>query len=296
MHSMNLKNISKAIIPVAGLGTRMLPITKEVPKELLPIFDKPLIQHVVEEAVSVGISEIIFVKREGKNLVKDYFSKNTELEKSLKRKKKDEIIKRFPNHFLKKIKFSYINQKKPLGLGDAILTAKDFIQNESFAVFLPDELLISKNLKLDFERMIDNHLLNGKSQILVEKISRNLVSQYGIVKLQNNKLTLKEPADIVDIIEKPSFKEAPSKNRVVGRYILSAKIFENLLNTKPGKNNEIQLTDAIKDCLNKNKLSFQATLSNSEIYDCGSLKGFVGANIALSLKDRKIKKYIKEIF
>ena len=114
---MNLKNISKAIIPVAGLGTRMLPLTKEVPKELLPIFDKPLIQHVVEEAVSVGISEIIFVKREGKNLVKDYFSKNTELEKSLKRNKKDEVIKRFPNHFLKKIKFSYINQKKTSWIG-----------------------------------------------------------------------------------------------------------------------------------------------------------------------------------
>tara|TARA_B100001093_G_scaffold503230_1_gene557332 strand:+ start:339 stop:1223 length:885 start_codon:yes stop_codon:yes gene_type:complete len=292
---MRFHRITKAIIPVAGLGTRMLPATKEIPKELLPILDKPLIQHVVEEAVSAGISEIIFVTRKGKNEIKRHFLKNVDLEDFLIKYKKKEILKKFPNNFLKKIKYFSVYQKEPLGLGDAILTAKKFIKEESFAVFLPDEFLMPKNLKKDFQRMIERYQSSGKSQILVEEIPKKLVSQYGIVKLSQGKLTPNKSLDISDIEEKPNPSESPSRNRVVGRYILPVKIFEYIKTTKPGKSNEIQLTDAIKKFLKENNNSFQATLSNSDIFDCGSIKGFVGANIALGSKDKKIKNYLKEI-
>lgn len=292
---MRFHKITKAVIPVAGLGTRMLPVTKEIPKELLPVLDKPVIQHVVEEAVSAGISEIIFVTRKGKNGIKRHFLKNEELENFLIKDKKTEILKKFPNNSLKKIKYFFVYQKEPLGLGDAILTAKKFIKNESFAVFLPDEFLMPKNSKKDFQRMIERYQSSGKSQILVEEIPKKLVSQYGIVKLFQGKLTFNKSLDISDIVEKPNQTESPSRNRVVGRYILPVEIFEHIKTIKPDKGNEIQLTDAIKKFLNENNHSFQATLSDSDIFDCGSPKGFVGANIALGSKDKKIKNYIKEI-
>ncbi len=287
--------ISKAIIPVAGLGTRMLPATKEIPKELLPILDKPLIQHVVDEVVSSGINEIIFITRKNKTEVYKHFLKNSELENFLINKKKKNLLKKFPNNALKNTKFFYVNQDKPKGLGHAILAAEKFIKNESFAVFLPDEFLITKYLETDFKRMIKNFLSSGKSQILVEKVPKKLVSQYGIVDLAKNSLSIKNNVDILDIEEKPQINKAPSRNRVVGRYILPVEIFDYLKITKPGIANEIQLTDAIKKFLKNNKNSFQATLSNSDIFDCGSLKGFVGANIALGLQNKELKKYIKEI-
>ena len=287
--------ISKAIIPVAGLGTRMLPATKEIPKELLPILDKPLIQHVVDEAVSSGINEIIFITRKNKTEVYKHFLKNSELENFLINKKKKNLLKKFPNNALKNTKFFYVNQDKPKGLGHAILAAEKFIKNESFAVFLPDEFLITKYLGTDFKRMIKNFLSSGKSQILVEKVPKKLVSQYGIVDLAKNSLSIKNNVDILDIEEKPQINKAPSRNRVVGRYILPVEIFDYLKITKPGIANEIQLTDAIKKFLKNNKNSFQATLSNSDIFDCGSLRGFVGANIALGLQNKELKKYIKEI-
>ena len=292
---MSSMKISKAIIPVAGLGTRMLPATKEIPKELLPILDKPLIQHVVDEVVSSGINEIIFITRMNKSEVFKHFIKNSELENFLINKKKKNLLKKFPNNALKNTKFFYVNQDKPKGLGHAILAAEKFIKNESFAVFLPDEFLITRYLETDFKRMIKNFLSSGKSQILVEKVPKKLVSQYGIVDLAQNSLSIKNNVDILDIEEKPQINKAPSRNRVVGRYILPVEIFDYLKITKPGIANEIQLTDAIRKFLKNNKNSFQATLSNSDIFDCGSLKGFVGANIALGLQNKELKKYIKEI-
>ena len=292
---MSSMKISKAIIPVAGLGTRMLPATKEIPKELLPILDKPLIQHVVDEVVSSGINEIIFITRKNKSEVFKHFIKNSELENFLINKKKKNLLKKFPNNALKNTKFFYVNQDKPKGLGHAILAAEKFIKNESFAVFLPDEFLITRYLETDFKRMIKNFLSSGKSQILVEKVPKKLVSQYGIVDLAQNSLSIKNNVDILDIEEKPQINKAPSRNRVVGRYILPVEIFDYLKITKPGIANEIQLTDAIRKFLKNNKNSFQATLSNSDIFDCGSLKGFVGANIALGLQNKELKKYIKEI-
>lgn len=288
------RKISKAVIPVAGLGTRMLPVTKELPKELLPILSKPLIQHIVEEAIEAGISEIIFITRNGKEAVKNHFDNNYELESYLNEKGKKDILKKLPNYIFKKIHFFSVLQKKPLGLGHAILTAEHIIQNESFAVLLPDEFLISKNKNSDLKRMLSNFKTFNQNQILVEKVPKKNISQYGVVKVRANKLTINNPQNIIDIVEKPLLKDAFSNKRVVGRYIFSSSIFKYLKKTKPGKDNEIQLTDSIKEKIIKEKNSFQATLSNSEIYDCGSLKGFVGANIALGLKDKALKKHIME--
>lgn len=288
------RKISKAVIPVAGLGTRMLPVTKELPKELLPILSKPLIQHIVEEAIEAGISEIIFITRNGKEAIKNHFDNNYELESYLNEKGKKDVLKKLPNYIFKKIHFFSVLQKKPLGLGHAILTAEHIIQNESFAVLLPDEFLISKNKNSDLKRMLSNYKTFNQNQILVEKVPKKNTSQYGVVKLRANKLTINNPQNIIDIVEKPLLKDALSNKRVVGRYIFSSSIFKYLKKTKPGKDNEIQLTDSIKEKIIKEKNSFQATLSNSEIYDCGSLKGFVGANIALGLKDKALKKHIME--
>jgi len=289
------RKISKAVIPVAGLGTRMLPVTKELPKEMLPVLSKPLIQHIVEEAIEAGISEIIFITRNGKEAIKNHFDNNYELDSYLNKKGKKDILKKLPNYIFKKIHFFSVLQKKPLGLGHAILTAEHIIQNESFAVLLPDEFLISKNKNSDLKRMLSNYNNFNQNQILVEKVPKKNISQYGVIKLRANKLTINNPQNIIDIVEKPLLKDAPSNKRVVGRYIFSSSIFKYLKKTKPGKDNEIQLTDSIKEKIKKEKNSFQATLSNSEIYDCGSLKGFVGANIASGLRDQELKKYITEI-
>lgn len=291
---MDRKKITKAIVPVAGLGTRMLPATKEVPKELLLILNKPLIQHIVEEIADAGISDIIFVTRRGKASIQNYFSKNHELEEFLLSKKKNEILKNFPNNLHKKINFFTVFQENPLGLGHAILTTQKLIKDEPFAIFLPDEFLIPRSSKPDFKEMIKNYSLFGKYQILVEKVPKKLISQYGVIKLKKKNPTTKKPADILDIVEKPS-RNIPSDYRVVGRYIMPANIFKYIKKTKPGKDKEVQLTDAIKIFLQENKEFFQATLSNSDIYDCGSFKGLLGANIALGLKNKEFENYIKDM-
>ena len=287
--------ISKAVIPVAGLGTRMLPATKEVPKELMPILDKPLIQHVVNEAASSGIKEIIFVTRPGKKSVTKYFSINQELESYLIKKKKSTIKRKLPNKIFKNIQFFSVVQKEPLGLGHAILSSQKIIKDEPFVVLLPDELLISKTKMLDLKLMINNFKNFKKYQILVEKVSKKLISNYGVVDLKKSDLTFTRPSLIKDIIEKPKANLAPSNKRVIGRYLLPGSIFKYLKKVKPGKDNEIQLTDAIKKMIFEEDNCFQATLSNSIVYDCGSVKGFIGANIAMAMKGKSLKKYLKEI-
>ena len=170
-----MRKITKAVIPVAGLGTRMLPATKEIPKELLPILDKPIIQYIVEEAVNAGISEIIFVTNASKETIKNHFKQNLTLEKYLKEKKKKDTLSKFPNYLFKKINFSSVLQKAPLGLGHAILAAEKKIKNENFAVFLPDEFLVSKTDKSDFNRMLDNYSKTSKNQIFVEKVPKKII-------------------------------------------------------------------------------------------------------------------------
>tara|TARA_B100000212_G_scaffold161785_1_gene121649 strand:- start:8559 stop:9449 length:891 start_codon:yes stop_codon:yes gene_type:complete len=290
------RKIRKAIIPVAGLGTRMLPATKAVPKELLPILDKPLIQHIIEEAVSAGIEEIILITRSGKEAIENHLDANFELELLLKKSNKKGIISKFPQRILKDISILSIRQENPLGLGHAIFCAKPALEKgEPFAVFLPDEFLLSLEKEIDFYKMMKNYSLTGNGQILVEKISKKDVSDYGIVDLLDNKLSKGKTKIIKDFIEKPSINSAPSNLRIVGRYILPYEIIDILKGLKPGKNKEIQLTDALKKLLKLRKIKFEAVLSNSRIFDCGSLKGFLGANIASASKDKNMRRYLKEI-
>lgn len=290
------KTVRKVIIPVAGFGTRMLPASKAVPKELLPIFDRPLIQHVLEEAVLSGIKEIILITRTGKEAIENHFDDNYELESLLKISGKQKILKKFPQKMLKEVSIMSIRQNKPLGLGDAILTAKNILQKkEPFAVILPDEFLLPNKKNTDFERMINNFSHSKKGQILSEKVGISKISSYGILDLKKQVLTHKKPKPIKGIIEKPSLSKAPSKYRVVGRYILPYEIMGFIDNLKPGKDNEIQLTDALQKYLIENENDFEAVLSDSQIFDCGSLKGFLGANMAVASKNRDMKKYLRRL-
>ncbi len=290
------KQVRKAVIPVAGLGTRMLPATKAVPKELLPILDKPLIQHIIEEAISGGIQEIILITRSGKEAIENHLDGNFELESLLKKNNKKEILKKFPNSILKNISILSIRQENPLGLGHAILCAKPALKkDEPFAVFLPDEFLLPFGKERDIQRMVKNFQHSGNGQLLVEKIQKKDISDYGIIDLKGQRLKRNVPKVIENLVEKPSVSSAPSNLRIVGRYILPFEVIGVLSKTKVGKNNEIQLTDALKKFLTSTDLNLEATLSNSEIFDCGSLKGFLGANIAAAAKDKKMKNYLKNI-
>lgn len=290
------KKVKKAIIPVAGFGTRMLPATKAVAKELLPILDKPLIQKIIEEAAEGGIEEIILITRSGKEAIENHLDNNFELETLLKKTNKHKTLKKFPKYLLKNINILSIRQESPRGLGDAIFSALPALEEgEPFAVFLPDEFLLPKGKDLDFKKMMDNYFNSGNGQLLVEKVPKRNITDYGVVDIKNSSISIIKNKEVIDVVEKPSFNQAPSNLRIVGRYILPYEIMNFLSKLKPGKNKEIQLTDAIKELLRTKDFKLEANLSNSSIFDCGSLRGFLGANIAVAAQDRKMKKYLKEI-
>ena len=288
-----MKKITKAIIPVAGLGTRMLPATKAIPKELLPIVDKPLIQYVVEEAIQGGIKEIILVTRSGKEAIENHFDKNYELEHHLESSGKKKILKSVRKLIPNGISILSVRQESAKGLGHAILCAKHILNGEDFAVLLPDEIILSTNKKNDFYKMMNFYISSSQGQILVEKVKKEEVTNYGIVDLNNKQLNTTHPKKIKKLIEKPSLKSAPSNYRVVGRYILPYEVIAFLSKVSPDKNGEIQLTDALDELVKKGKKSLDAVLTNSKIFDCGSKKGFLSANIALAFKDKELKKSLK---
>ncbi len=292
---MEENKVSKAVIPVAGLGTRMLPATKAIPKELLPILNKPIIQYVVEEAISAGISEIIFITRSGKGAIENHFDANYELEHILEKKGKKRILKSVSNLIPNKVKISSIRQEKPLGLGHAISCAKHLINNQPFAVLLPDEILLSKDKSNDFSEMIKLFKKSGKGQVLVEKVSKKLVSNYGIVDVGKKPIKPFSASSIYKLVEKPKINSSPSNLRVVGRYILPYEIITMLSLTRKGKDGEIQLTDALDMYIKKNPKTLDAFLSNSVVFDSGTKEGFLSANIAFAAKDKKLKKLLKEI-
>jgi len=291
---MHFSKVKKVIIPVAGLGTRMLPATKAIPKEMLPIFDKPLIQYVVEEAMDAGIEEIILVTRSGKEAIENHFDKNYELEKVLKLSNDNKSLKEIKSLLNKNLKISSVRQESPLGLGHAILTAKPHINNEPFAVMLPDELLIKTQKKSDFKILIDNFDKSGNSQILVEKILKKDVSTYGIVEFNKTNSSM-DSINVSNLLEKPNPSITSSRYRIIGRYVLPYEVLENLQTQKPGRNKEIQLTDAINKMLNDKISKIDAVISSSKVYDCGSKKGFIGANLEVAMKQSRIKKYLKGI-
>ena len=226
--------IKRAVIPVAGFGTRMLPLTKEVPKELLPVFDRPIIEHVISEAISAGITEIIFIIREGKEVVKNYFVRNKKLENFLKQKNQNTVMKNL-KHISSNIKIYSINQKKPLGLGHAVLCAKPLLKKEPFALLLPDVLVQDKlNLEknFSFKKMMIRWDKSSNGQIMIHRVPSSKVKDYGIVGLENNEIKSFFHSKIESLIEKPSEKNAPSNLAIIGRYILPYSIPDTLEHTK----------------------------------------------------------------
>lgn len=277
-----MKKITKAIFPVAGLGTRFLPATKASPKEMLPIVDKPLIQYAVEEAIAAGITELIFVTSSSKRAIEDHFDSNYELEAKLAEAGKADLLQIVKNILPKGVSCIYLRQPDTLGLGHAILCAQPLINNEPFAILLADDLIDSSVSCL--KQMLRVYQEKRHSVIAVQAINPEVSDQYGIIGYKSKESKL---SHIDRIIEKPSIKEAPSNLAVVGRYILNATIFPYLAKTPPGKNGEIQLTDAVERLLTDESMyawEFEGTR-----YDCGSKLGYLQATIAYALKHPETK-------
>ena len=291
-----MHKIKKAIIPVAGLGTRMLPATKAIPKELLPIIDKPLVQYIVEEAIEAGIQEIIFITRSGKEAIENHFDVNFELEKALKISGKNKILKSIRDIIPKNLNITSIRQENPKGLGDAILCAEHIIKKEPFAVLLPDELLMSNSKKNDLSEMLSQFNETKSYQILVEKISKKETEKYGIISPKKPIKKGEKVISLKSLTEKPLPSKSPSNIRIIGRYLLPPEIMNSIKLIKPGKDKEIQLTDAINNLITNEECEFNAIISNSQIFDCGSKEGFLNANIAFSLKDKDLKNIIRRRF
>jgi UTP--glucose-1-phosphate uridylyltransferase len=273
-----MMKITKAIFPVAGLGTRFLPATKANPKEMLPIVDKPLIQYAVEEAVAAGITELIFVTSSSKRAIEDHFDSNFELETTLKERGKQALLDIVKSILPDGVSCAYIRQKSPQGLGHAVLCAKQFIMQEPFAVLLADDL-IDGGKKSCLKQMIEQFSISQASIIAVQKISPAETDKYGIVDIVSFEKNL---AVLSGIVEKPVFAEAPSNLGVVGRYILTPSIFSYLEQTDAGSGGEIQLTDAIAKLLQAEEV--YAYQFQGKRYDCGTKLGYLEATIAYALK------------
>ncbi|GIS26228.1 MAG: UTP--glucose-1-phosphate uridylyltransferase [Gammaproteobacteria bacterium] len=280
--------IKKAVLPVAGIGTRFLPASKATPKEMLPIIDKPLVQYAVEEAIEIGIEEIVFITNDEKHSIKKHFENNQKLEQKLLRKNKEEFVEKLNPKIFKDIKFHYVIQDEQNGLGDAVLKAESLINGEAFALLLPDDLFFSK--KSCLSQLSSIFLNTNASTIAVNKIDKNNIHKYGVIKPGKEK---NEAILIDDIVEKPLVEDAPSDIAVCGRYIFTSTIFDHLKKIELDKSGEIQLTDAIKSLLSEEQV--YAKIYEGEKFDCGSKMGFVHATIALALRDESISQDINKI-
>mgnify|MGYP006102554947 CR=1 FL=1 len=286
--------IKRAVIPVAGLGSRMLPATKAIPKELLSVYDRPIIEYVVNEAISGGITEIILVTRSGKEAIENHFDANFELEHRLERKGKQTILSMVKDIIPDGVKVISIRQKDALGLGHAVLCAKHLLNNEPFAVLLPDILVLDKNIRgknYSFDQLIKAWNETGIGQLMVESINANDVESYGIADLGDLSIEAFESVRIQGLVEKPTPEEAPSNLAVLGRYIIPYEVINILENTPIGIGDEIQLTDALDVLLKSDGLN--ALKTNATTFDCGNKMGLLGANVAVGIKDPKVKKYLK---
>ena len=276
--------IKKAIFPVGGLGTRFLPATKSMPKEMLPIVDKPLIQYAVEEAANAGIEQFIFVTSRGKSAIEDHFDHSLELENNLILKGKKETLKTAQEMLKIPGSFAYIRQQEPLGLGHAVWCARHLIGDEPVAVILADDLIEGSNT---IGEMIESY--SDGNMLAIMEIKKEDVSSYGIItpgkKVNNN-------IEILNLIEKPSIDKAPSNFAVVGRYIIEPDIFDILEKQNVGTGNEIQLTDAIANRIGTSSCTGYRFSGNR--FDCGSKLGFIQANIKYSFKRNEFNEELKE--
>lgn len=281
-----MKKVRKAVIPAAGLGTRFLPATKALAKEMLPIVDKPTIQFIVEEARKSGIEDIVVVSGKSKRSIEDHFDSNPELENNLIEKHKDEMLKLVEE--TTDINLYFIRQSHPRGLGDAVLTAKAFVGDEPFVVMLGDDLMEDK-VPLT-RQLMDSYDETGASTLAVMKVPHEDTSKYGVI--NPTKEVTPGLYNVSNFVEKPDPDKAPSDLAIIGRYLLTPEIFKVLENTKPGKGNEVQLTDAI-DTLNKTQRVF-AHEFKGERYDVGNKFGWIQTNIEYGLKHPQVKDELRE--
>jgi UTP--glucose-1-phosphate uridylyltransferase len=273
--------IKKAIFPVGGLGTRFLPATKSMPKEMLPIVDKPLIQYAVEEAADAGIEQFIFVTSRGKSAIENHFDHSFELENNLLSKGKRDTLKTAQEMLKIPGSFAYVRQQEPAGLGHAIWCARHLIANEPVAVILADDLIYGTST---IKEMINNY--TAGNMLAVMEVDKNEISSYGII--TPGKVLSDNVTEILGLVEKPPADKAPSNEAVVGRYIIEPAVFDVLEKQNRGASNEIQLTDAIASRIGKSLCS--GYKFSGERFDCGSKLGFIQANIKLSLQRPVIKK------
>ena len=282
-----MKPIKKCVFPVAGMGTRFLPATKASPKEMLPIVDKPLIQYAVEEAVEAGCTEMVFITGRNKRSIEDHFDKAYELETELELRQKDKLLAHVRDILPSNITCMYIRQTEALGLGHAVLCAQAAVGNEPFAVILADDLIDAPKGAL--KQMVDVYNQSGNSVLGVETVDPSQTGSYGIVEVEK----LKSYQRVVNIVEKPKPEEAPSNLAVVGRYILTPRIFDLLTNLPRGAGGEIQLTDGIARLLDHEFVLAHAF--DVKRYDCGSKLGYLEATVAYGLKHPETGEQFKEL-
>ncbi len=268
--------IKQAIIPLAGLGTRLLPLTSVFAKELLPINGKPGIEYILDECIDAGIKEVVFIISKKKQMIKNYFYNDNFYKKIIKKKKDPRILKEYQKilKYKKMIKFVY--QNKPLGTGDAVLKTRKYIKDNFFLMLLPDDLIIRHNCS---KSLIKVHNRYKSSVMASMSVKKKTVSRWGIFKLK--KKLDKKNFLVSDVIEKPSLKNAPSNKAVIGRYILSKKIFLKLLKQKPGKGGEIHITDSIQSLINDEE-KFIAHNFSGKYLDCGSMNGYIKSTLEIA--------------
>jgi len=282
-----VKPVRKAVFPVAGLGTRFLPATKVMPKEMLPIVDKPLIQYAIEEARDAGIEDFILVTGRGKNLMEDHFDHAYELEAILNERGKAGDLDTVRDLAPESGKLSYTRQRRPLGLGHAVWCARQFIIGEPFAVILPDDLVQSKPGCL--AQMVEAYAEVGGNMVAVEDVPRDQTNRYGILDVESDDGRL---AKAKGLVEKPAPENAPSTLSIIGRYILQPEVFEHLDKHEQGAGGEIQLTDAMAKTIGD--IPFHGFRFDGQRYDCGTKLGFVAANVAFALERDDLADDVRE--
>lgn len=277
------RKVRKAVFPVGGLGTRFLPATKAMPKEMLPVVDKPLIQYAVEEAQAAGIEEFIFVTGRGKDAIEDHFDRSYELEDVLAKRGKNEMLAELHSWMPPPGKVAYTRQVEPLGLGHAVFCAERLVGDEPFAVLLADDLILSKTACL--KQMVEVYETHGGNVIAAADVPREHTSRYGII---NPGLDHGRVVEVKGLVEKPKPEDAPSAIGIIGRYVLDPSVFRKLREVKPGSGGEIQLTDALAAMIGN--LPFHGLRFDGQRFDCGDKTGFLMANVAFALERPDIRK------
>lgn len=286
------RKVTKAIFPVAGLGTRFLPATKSVPKEIMTLVDRPLIQYAIDECRAAGIEEFIFVTSRGKSALEDYFDSSPVLEAELERKGKHELLKVLEETYVASGGIAYVRQQKALGLGHAVWCARRLIADEPFAVVLPDDVIAAE--KPCLQQMVEAYEETGGNMVAAMEVPQDKTSAYGVLDIRED---MGHMVSVKGMVEKPKAEDAPSNLAVIGRYILTPKVLENLHQGKQGAGGEIQLTDAIADEINGEGV--YGLRFRGQRFDCGSKAGFLQATVAFGMAREDLRdefsQYLREM-